>query len=69
MVVTVALGVVGLIVPVGTVVLAWLALREMDAKPTTGGRSLALTGAATGLIGILWTVTIGWLLVFKHMQG
>jgi hypothetical protein len=67
--VAVALSVVGLIVPAGTLVLAWLALREMDARPNTGGRSLALTGAASGLVGALWTLTIGWLLVFKHIQG
>ena len=67
--VAVALSVVGLILPAGSLALAWLALREMDAKPNTGGRSLALTGAASGVIGVLWTLTIGWLLVFKHMHG
>ena len=67
--VAIALSVVGLILPAGRLALAWLALREMDAKPNTGGRSLALTGAASGLIGVLWTLTIGSLLVYKHMQG
>ncbi len=67
--VVVALGLVGLIVPAGSLILAGLALREMSTKPNTGGRSLALTGAASGFVGVLWTLTIGWLLVFKHLQG
>lgn len=67
--VAIALCIVGLLVPLGSLVLAWLALREMDAKPSTGGRSLALTGAASGLAGVLWTLTIGGLLVYRHLQG
>jgi hypothetical protein len=65
----IALCVVGLLVPLGTLVLAWLALREMGAKPNTGGRSLALTGATCGVVGALWTLTIGGLLVVKHLSG
>jgi hypothetical protein len=67
--VAIAMTIVGLIVPAGSLALAWLALREMDAKPTTGGRSLALTGATSGLVGALWTLTIGGMLVYKHLSG
>ena len=65
----IALGFVGLVVPVGGLVLAWLALREMDTKPATGGRMLALTGAACGVVGTLWTLAVGGMLVFKQLSG
>jgi hypothetical protein len=65
----VALSAVGLIVPIGSLIFAWLALREMEAKPNTGGRSLALTGAASGLVGVLWTLAMGTIIVVKHLQG
>jgi hypothetical protein len=67
--VAIVLSLVALLVPAAGVVLGWLALREMEAKPNTGGRALALTGAASGLVGVLWSVTMGWLLVVKHLQG
>ena len=67
--VTVALGLVSLIMPLGVLVLAWLALRETDAKPNAGGRSLALTGAACGVVGVLWTLAIGWVVIYLQTQG
>lgn len=67
--VTVVLTLVGMIVPTGALVLGWMALREMDVKSRTGGRSLALTGLTSGLVGVLWSLAIGSLLVIKHLQG
>jgi hypothetical protein len=57
---------VGLIPPVGGLVLGWLALREIDTRPRTGGRSLALTGAVTSLVGVLWCLMVAVLSVWRQ---
>jgi hypothetical protein len=67
--VVIMLTIVGLILPAAALVLAHYALREMEKKANTGGRSFALTGAVTGLVGVLWALTIGGILVFKQMGG
>ena len=54
---------------VGGLILAAFALREIETKANVGGRGLAMTGAVTSLAGILWNVTIGLLLILKHVQG
>jgi len=58
-----------MLVPSGGLVLAGFALREIESKPNVGGRGMAMTGAVTSLAGILWNVTIGLLLILKHVQG
>jgi hypothetical protein len=65
----VVLCLLGLILPVAGLVLGGLALRDIETRPNVAGRSLALTGATTGLIGVLWSLTIAGILVLKHLQG
>ena len=65
----VLLSVVGLVLPVGGLVVSWLALREIETKPNLGGRSLAMTGATTSLVGALWCVTVAFLVVVRIAQG
>jgi hypothetical protein len=68
-VVAVLLSVVGLVLPVGGLVVSWLALREIETKPNLGGRGLAMTGATTSLIGALWCATVAFLVIIKMAQG
>jgi len=65
----VLLSVVGLILPVGGLVVSWLALREIETKPNTGGRGLAMTGATTSLVGALWCATVAFLVILRMAQG
>jgi hypothetical protein len=68
-VVTVVVSLVGMAFPVLALGLAWKALREIETKPHLGGRSLAMTGAATGLVGVLWSATVAALMIAKQFQG
>ena len=61
-------GVIGLLLPLGVLVLSFWALKEIESKPRTGGRMLALTGAASGLIGTLWCVTVTLIMIVKLIQ-
>jgi len=61
--------VLGLVLPAAGLALGGLALREIETKPNVGGRSLALTGASAGLVGVLWGLTMAGLFVVKHLQG
>jgi hypothetical protein len=54
--------------PAGTLVLGGFALRQIETTPQTGGRSLAMTGATTSLVGMLWSLTIAVLIVYKQFQ-
>jgi hypothetical protein len=66
---TIVLSLVGALLPVIGLVLGMLALREIEAKPHLRGRALALTGAATALVGVLWSVTVAALAIAKQWQG
>jgi hypothetical protein len=68
-VVTVVVSLVGMAFPVLALWLAGKALREVETKPHLAGRSLALTGAATGLVGVLWSATVAALMIAKQFQG
>ena len=48
-------------------VLAGMALRQIESKPQVGGRSLATSGACAALVGVLWCVTVVGLVVVKHL--
>ncbi|HVS35342.1 MAG TPA: hypothetical protein VMS17_07140 [Gemmataceae bacterium] len=63
------LGIVGLVIPVGGLVLSWLALRQIESKPNMGGRGLAMTGATSSLVGTLWCVTVVFLVIFSMVHG
>jgi hypothetical protein len=56
------------LLPIGVLALSFWALSEIESKPRTGGRMLALTGTATGLIGTMWCVTIGLVIIVKIIQ-
>jgi hypothetical protein len=66
---TIALSIVGLVLPIGGLLLGWMAVREMDAKPNLGGRGLALTGTFTGLVAALWSLTVVVFALVKHFQS
>jgi hypothetical protein len=66
---TILLSVLGALLPAGGLVLGCLALRDLASRPHVGGRLLALTGSATALVGLLWSVTVGVLAVAKQWQG
>jgi hypothetical protein len=66
---SIVLSLIGAALPVAALVLGRMALREIAAKPSLGGRALALTGAATGLVGLLWCLTVAVLVVLKQYQG
>ncbi len=53
----------------GELLLAWLALRQLDRQPTLGGRALAMTGATAGLAGIVWGFAIALFSIARQMQG
>jgi hypothetical protein len=55
------------LVPAG--VTYWLglrALRQLDREPLLSGRGLALTGTLAGVLGGLWSITIGILTIAKY---
>jgi len=58
-------GVVGMLLPLTGLVLGGLALKQIESKPNVGGRFLAMTGAAAGLVGTIWSMTVALLLVLK----
>lgn len=62
-------GIISLMPPVGALVLGLWALKEIETKPRTGGRALAMTGTVAGLIGVLWSVTVVLVLIVKLAQG
>ncbi len=61
-------GLVGLLLPIGVLVLSFWALKDIESKPRTGGRALALTGTAAGLVGVLWCVTVSLIMLVKLTQ-
>jgi hypothetical protein len=63
---TVLLSVVGALLPAVGLVLGGLALRDIDAKPHLRGRALALTGSATALVGVLWSLTVAVLVIVRQ---
>ena len=48
-----------------SLVLAYLALQEIERNPRVGGRGLAITGAATAVVGVVWSVTMFFVLAGK----
>src|SRR5262249_26254156 len=68
-VLAVVFSIVGMALPVVGLVLAGLALREIETKPHVRGRSLAMTGLASGLAGIVWCAGLAVLTIAKQWQG
>jgi hypothetical protein len=67
--VSLALCLIGLILPVTGVALSGLALHRLDARPQSGGRGLAASGACAAMAGVVWCVTVAFLLIGKHVLG
>jgi hypothetical protein len=56
---------VALILPAAGLVLGSLALRDVETGNNVGGRSLAATGTAAGLAGVIWTFSVAVLILAK----
>jgi hypothetical protein len=56
---------VGLVLPAGGLVLGALAWRQIESRPDTGGKALAASGAAAGLVCVLWSLTVALIVIFK----
>jgi hypothetical protein len=65
----VVLCVVGLILPAAALVVSRFALRDVETKANVRGRSLAMTGLTTALVGVMWCVSVAGLLIFKQWAG
>jgi hypothetical protein len=66
---TVVVSLMGMAFPVIALWLAWKALAELETTPHLAGRSLVMTGAVTGLVGVLWSATVAALMIAKQFQG
>jgi hypothetical protein len=53
-----AWGVGALLLPAIALLLAFLALGQIERNPRVSGRALALTGATTAAIGVVWSLTM-----------
>jgi hypothetical protein len=51
------------------VALCGLALRDIERKINVSGRGLAMTGLFMGLVGVLWNLTVGVLLIMQQANG
>jgi hypothetical protein len=56
-----------ILLPAVGLLLAFLALSRIDRNPRIGGRGLALTGATTAVVGVVWSLTMIVLLVSKPL--
>jgi hypothetical protein len=60
---------VGLLLPGAGLVLSRFALRDVETKANVRGRSLALTGVMTSLVGVAWCASVFVLVLFKQWAG
>jgi len=60
---------IAMLLPVASVIVGWFGLRQIESKPNMIGRSLAMTGATTGLAAALLGVAIAVLAIAKQWQG
>lgn len=63
------MGIIALLLPVASLVLTHRALRQLDARPHLGGRSLALTGGVAGLVGSIWCMAITLVVLMKQWSA
>jgi hypothetical protein len=66
---TVVLALVALLPPGGSLFLCFYALRDIDRRPSAGGRALALTGAAAAGLAMLCIVSTAALLFVRQLTG
>jgi hypothetical protein len=62
----VVLCLLGMSLPVTGLILAGMALKQIETRPQVGGRALAASAACTALAAVLWCVTVIGLVVVKH---
>ncbi len=62
-------GLVGMAVGAGALLLGLLSLREMERKAGLGGCGLAMTGAALGTAGLVWSLSLVVLMAHRLVQG
>jgi hypothetical protein len=65
----VSLCLIGLILPAAALVVSRFALRDVETKPNVRGRSLAMTGVTTALLGVMWCASVAVLLICKQVTG
>jgi hypothetical protein len=58
-----------LLLPTIALLLAFVALVQIERNPRVSGRALALTGATTAAIGVVWSLTMLLVLVGKPLVG
>ena len=61
------LSLLAIVLPAVGLLLAFLALGRIERNPRIGGRALALTGATTAAVGMVWSLTMIVLLLSKPM--
>ena len=64
----VILSILGLVLPVGGLVVSWAGPAQIETKPNLGGRGLAMTGATTLPGRALWCLTVAFLVIFHMAQ-
>jgi hypothetical protein len=62
-------GFMALLLPAGALLLAFLALGRIERNPRLGGRGLAVTGATTAVIGVVWSLTLIVLVLSKPIMN
>ena len=62
-------GSMALLLPAAALLLAFLALSRIERNPRLGGRGLAITGATTAAVGVVWSLTLIVLLVSKPLMN
>ncbi len=60
---------VGMVVGAAALALGLAGLRQAEARPSMGGRGLAMTGAACGLAGLLWSLSLVVALASRLVEG
>jgi hypothetical protein len=61
--------VIALFFAVGELIVSGIALRQIDRQPALDGRGLAMTGATSGLTGVVWATALAVFIVVRQVQG
>lgn len=59
-------GVGGVLLPLLGLVLGMMALRDVERGPRVSGRALAMTGTASAVLGVLWSLTVVFIMAGRH---
>jgi hypothetical protein len=65
----VALCVLGQVLPAAALVVSRYALRDVETRANVRGRSLAVTGLTTALVGVMWCASVAGLVLLKQWVG